>query len=33
MTLYQEGAYADVLVKLGLIKILQKEIDLCELAG
>jgi len=26
----QEGAYADVTVKLGLIKLLQKEFDLCE---
>lgn len=26
----QEGAYADVSVKLGLIKILQKQFDLCE---
>ncbi|KAF9470400.1 hypothetical protein BDN70DRAFT_821418 [Pholiota conissans] len=26
----EEGAYADVTVKLGLIKILQKEFDVCE---
>lgn len=26
----QEGAYADVTVKLGLIKLLQKQFDLCE---
>ncbi|KAF8271402.1 ML domain-containing protein [Lactarius quietus] len=26
----QEGAYADVSVKLGLIKLLQKQFDLCE---
>lgn len=26
----QEGAYADVTVKLGLIKLLQKEFDLCQ---
>ncbi|KAH9985440.1 ML domain-containing protein, partial [Russula compacta] len=26
----QEGAYADVTVKLGLIKLLQKKFDLCE---
>jgi hypothetical protein len=26
----QEGAYADVSVKLGLIKILQKQFDLCD---
>lgn len=26
----QEGAYADVTVKVGLIKLLQKEFDLCE---
>lgn len=26
----QEGAYADVSVKLGLIKLLQKRFDLCE---
>ena len=26
----QEGAYADVSVKLGLIKIVQKQFDLCE---
>ena len=26
----QEGAYADVTVKLGLIKVLHKEVDLCE---
>ena len=28
--LLQEGAYADVTVKLGLIKLLQKRFDLCE---
>lgn len=27
---FQEGAYADVSVKLGLIKILQKQFDLCQ---
>lgn len=26
----QEGAYVDVLVKVGVIKILQQEFDLCE---
>jgi hypothetical protein len=26
----QEGAYADVTVKLGLIKLLQKRFDVCE---
>lgn len=26
----QDGAYADVLVKLGLIKLLQKRFDVCE---
>ncbi|KAF8481171.1 ML domain-containing protein [Russula ochroleuca] len=26
----EEGAYADVVVKLGLIKLLQKEFDLCQ---
>ena len=26
----QEGAYADVIVKIGLVKLLQKEFDLCE---
>lgn len=26
----QDGAYADVTVKVGLIKLLQKEVDLCE---
>jgi hypothetical protein len=26
----QDGAYADVVVKLGLIKLLQKRFDLCE---
>ena len=26
----QEGAYADVTVKLGLIKLLQKQFDICE---
>ena len=26
----QEGAYADVVVKLGLIKLLHKEFDLCQ---
>ncbi|CUA69656.1 Phosphatidylglycerol/phosphatidylinositol transfer protein [Rhizoctonia solani] len=26
----QEGAYADVVVKLGLIKLLQKKFDICE---
>lgn len=26
----QEGAYADVTVKLGLIKLLHKQFDLCE---
>ena len=26
----QEGAYADVTVKVGVIKLLQKEFDLCE---
>lgn len=26
----EEGAYADVLVKLGLIKLLQKRFDVCE---
>lgn len=30
MTLYQEGAYADVTVKLGLVKLLQKRFDVCE---
>jgi hypothetical protein len=28
--LLQEGAYADVEVKLGLIKLLHKEFDLCQ---
>jgi hypothetical protein len=28
--LWKDGAYADVSVKLGLIKILQKQFDLCE---
>lgn len=28
--LLQEGAYADVEVKLGLVKILEKEFDVCE---
>jgi hypothetical protein len=27
---FQEGAWADVSVKLGLVKLLQKEFDLCE---
>jgi hypothetical protein len=27
---WQEGAYADVTVKLGLIKLLQKRFDVCE---
>lgn len=27
---FQEGAYADVEVKLGLIKLLHKEFDLCQ---
>lgn len=27
---YQDGAYADVTVKIGVIKLLQKEFDLCE---
>lgn len=27
---FQEGAYADVEVKLGLIKLLHKRFDLCE---
>lgn len=27
---FQEGAYADVTVKLGLIKLLQKTFDVCE---
>jgi len=31
-TTSQEGAYADVLVKLGLIKLLQKKFDVCETA-
>jgi hypothetical protein len=26
----QDGAYADVVVKLGLIKLLQKQFDVCE---
>lgn len=26
----QEGAYADVTVKLGLIKLIQKRFDVCE---
>lgn len=26
----QEGAYADVTVKLGLIKLIQKQFDVCE---
>lgn len=26
----QDGAYADVTVKLGIVKLLQKEFDLCE---
>ena len=26
----QDGAYADVTVKLGLIKLLQKQFDICE---
>jgi len=29
----QDGAYADVTVKLGLIKLLKKEFDLCEEAS
>jgi ML domain len=27
---FQEGAYADVTVKLGVVKLLSKEFDLCE---
>jgi len=30
MTFYQDGAYADVTVKLGLVKLLQKRFDVCE---
>ena len=30
LTSFQEGAYADVTVKLGLIKLLHKEFDICE---
>jgi hypothetical protein len=30
MTFDQEGAYADVTVKLGLVKLLQKRFDVCE---
>lgn len=26
----QDGAYADVVVKVGVIKLLQKEFDLCD---
>lgn len=26
----QEGAYADVLVKIGVIKLLERRFDLCE---
>jgi ML domain len=29
----EEGAYVDVLVKYGVVKILQKRFDLCEQAG
>ncbi|KAI0704955.1 ML domain-containing protein [Cytidiella melzeri] len=29
-TTVEDGAYADVMVKVGLVKILQKEFDLCE---
>lgn len=29
----QDGAYAEVTVKLGLIKLLSKEFDLCEEAS
>jgi hypothetical protein len=29
MSFFQEGAYADVVVKLGLIKLLHKQFDLC----